>query len=231
MTAGGTPGAKAQCALEELLAAYDYPLYSHLRRQGLPADRAREMLQGFFVRLIECAVVSAADPAKGRFRSFLLTSLKNYVANQRDHESVQRRGGNVVHVSIPARWSDLEGRYGAEPATPLTPERQFEQAWARQVVAMGVRRAREGYAERGEAKVYDALIGRLRDEDDDLTYAQIGKSLGMNAGALRVAMFRLRRHLAAATRSVVADTVHDPKDVDAEIRYFFKVLEDPRPGS
>src|SRR6266581_5805958 len=149
VAAGSGSGEGARLALEDLLNIYQYPLYSYLRWWGLSPDQAREEIQDFFLHLIEHSVVEVARPDRGRFRDFLLTSLKNHLINRRKHETAQKRGGGAPLVSIPVQWEEHEGRFGAEPSSALTPERLFEQSWAREVVRLVVEEIRGEYAHRG----------------------------------------------------------------------------------
>jgi len=229
VAAGSGSGDSARRALQELLNIYQYTLYSYLRLWGLSHDQARDELQEFFLHLIEHSVVGVAEPARGRFRDFLLASLKNHLANRRKHEKAQKRGGDVPHVPIPVRWEEHEGRFGAEPSTTLTPERLFEQSWAREVVGTVVQEVRADYVARGRTELFDALVTRLNDEGDQTRYVDLAAALGMQENAVRIAMFRLRYQLATALRRFVADPVNDAKDVDGEIRHLFQILGPPPP--
>lgn len=229
VAAGSGSGESARRALQDLLNIYEYILYSYLRRWGLPPDEARDEMHDFYLHLIEHSVVSVAEPARGRFRDFLLASLQNHVANRRKRESAKKRGGGALHVSIPVRWEEHEGRFGAEPSSALTPERLFEQSWAREVVRTVVREVREEYVTRGRTRLFDALITRLSGGSDEIKYVALAGNLGMQENAVRTAMFRLRAQLATAFRCFVADTVNNAKDLDGEIGYLLHILEAPSP--
>jgi DNA-directed RNA polymerase specialized sigma24 family protein len=224
VVAGSGSGDSARRALEDLFNIYEYNLYSYLRRWGLSHDQAWEERQEFFLHVVEHSVVSAADPARGRFRDFLLTSLKNHLANRRKHEAAKKRGGAVPHVSIPARWEEYKGRYGAEPSTSATPEQQFEQDWAREVVWTVVQEIRTEFVSRGRTALFDSLITRLNDEGDQIRYAELAAALSMQENAVRIAMFRLRDRLATGILRRVADTVNGDKNLKEEIGYLLHVL-------
>jgi len=128
VVAAGDPHRKeARSALVSLCENYWYPLYAYLRRRGYPADQAQDLTQEFFIRVLEGRYLDRADPEKGRFRSFLLTSLKFFVADEEDRQRAHKRGGGTV---VPLEFSSGEERYQREPAHDETPERIFERRWA-----------------------------------------------------------------------------------------------------
>jgi DNA-directed RNA polymerase specialized sigma24 family protein len=154
--AGGGDEERAREALARLCNGYWYPLYAFVRRRGHDADEAMDLVQGYFARLLEKGVLAAADPARGRFRSFLMTDCQHYLTHHRRHESAQKRGGGIRPVSIDSR--DAEGRFLREPADDdLTPERLFERAWAMTLLERVVAQLREEFEAAGRAAAFDRL--------------------------------------------------------------------------
>lgn len=219
--AGGEPG--ADDAFARLCEKYWRPLYAFVRRQGHnPAD-AQDLTQAFFARLTAKRDFGGADPARAKFRSYLLAALKHFLANEWDKERAQKRGGgrkNFTSLDL----DDAERRYRAEPADDLTPERLYERQWALTLLADVLREVRGAYAAEGKAGVFEALKGALTGEDSGAGYAEIGAALGLNEGAVKVAVHRLRKRYREALRARIADTVEDPSEVDGEVRHLFSVL-------
>jgi RNA polymerase sigma-70 factor (ECF subfamily) len=219
--AGDPDAPAAREALAELCQAYWYPLYAFVRRRGSSPEQAEDLTQGFFADLLARGSIATADRARGRFRSFLLTALENYIANDRDAARRAKRGGGVRHVSIDFR--DAEGRYLQEPAHEITPERLFDRRWATTLLDLVLDRLRRELAAEGK----DALFARLKPSlmsaprDEDPAYAEIGAALGMTDGAVRVAAHRLRKRYRALLLEAINRTVADPDQVDAEICELF----------
>lgn len=217
-------GAAADRALEELCEAYWYPLYAFARRCGHDADAACDLTQGFFARLLEKNDLAAADPARGRFRSWLLGSLKHHMANEADRLRTVKRGGRTEHFSIDVR--DAEGRYAREPSIPGgEAERAYDRGWALLVIerAFGVVRARsrgpEDLAFLERVKPYLAVA-----ELDDGEVAPLASELGTTPGAFKTRLSRLRERLWGQVRVEIAETLDDPEDVDGELRYLIGAL-------
>jgi RNA polymerase sigma factor (sigma-70 family) len=215
--AGPKSGAARKRALEELAGAYWFPLYAYIRRQGRPAAEAEDLTQGFFARLLEKKSLAAADPQKGRFRSFLLASLKNFMANEWDRSVTLKRGGGKPLIALDAL--DAEARYAVEPADDLTPERLFERRWAMAVLDQVLARLEQEYRDRRAAETFEALKGCLAGAADAATHASVARRLGMTEGAVKVAAHRLRKRYRDILREEIAETVASPDLVDEEIRY------------
>lgn len=218
---GGSPSA-ARRALGELIQAYWYPLYAFVRRRGQSAAEAEDLTQEFFTRLLERHDLASVDPAKGRFRSFLLASLKHFLANEWDRRHALKRGGRRQALSLDTL--DAETRYGLELADELTPEKLFERKWALTVLDQVLVRLKGEYAAAGKAALFDALKGFLTGLASEASQAQIAVNLGLTPNAVRVAVHRLRKRYRHLLREEISQTVATPADVDEEIRFLLGCL-------
>lgn len=221
VAAGDSQHPDSRAALEELCQAYWYPLYAYLRRRGYKKEESEDLVQGFFVQLLEKNYIKAADPERGRFRSFLLTSVKNYAANEWDRRSAAKRGGTATTLSLD--FQDAEGRYVVEPADERTPEEEFDRGWAIAQLEQVLERMRDEAGENDER--FAALQGFLTGAGEDVRYKDVAERLGMSEGAVKVAVHRLRQRFGTILRAEVARTLADPADVDDEIRHLFASLE------
>ena len=210
----------AHQALSILCESYWYPLYAYARRQRHDSADAEDLVQGFFARLLEKRDIAAADPVRGKFRAFLLTAFKHYMANARKAANADKRGGGQPHVSIDFDGADQ--RFGMEPADTHTPERAFARNWARAMLDQSLDRVRDDYQARGRGRLLEELEPYLGGEEPP--YTQTAEALGMTEGAVRVAVHRLRRAFREALRLEVAQTVEDPQDVDGELGNLMEAL-------
>jgi RNA polymerase sigma factor (sigma-70 family) len=221
VVAAGDPHRKeARSALVSLCENYWYPLYAYLRRRGYPADQAQDLTQDFFVRVLEGRYLDRAEPEKGRFRSFLLTSLKFFVADTGDRQRAIKRGGGAV-VSV--EFSSGEERYQREPAHDETPERIFERRWALAVLDRVVERLRNEFVQHGRPEHFQRLKVFLLGQSD-APYAALAREMNTSEGALKVAIHRLRKRYRELFRQEIADTVADPAEVESELRFLAAVL-------
>jgi RNA polymerase sigma-70 factor (ECF subfamily) len=219
--AAGDPQRKeARSALVSLCENYWYPLYAYLRRRGYPTDQAQDLTQEFFVRLLEGRYLDRADPEKGRFRSFMLTSLKFFVADEGDCQRARKRGGGVL---VPLEFSSGEERYQREPAHDETPERIFERRWALSMLDRVVERLRNEFVQHGRAEHFERLKMFLLGQSD-APYAALAREMNTSEGALKVAIHRLRKRYRELFRQEIADTVADSAEVESELRYLAAVL-------
>jgi len=201
-------------ALEWLCATYWYPLYAFVRRQVHDAEAARDLTQSFFLRLLDRQGLRRIDPQQGRFRAFLIASMKHFLANERAREHALKR-----RTDDPGFRVDIAGaeeRYLAEPATTLGPDDLFEAKWALAVLDRAIARLRQEHEATGKGDLFRHLRGHLT--GDEAPYDQLTAALGMTEGALRVAVHRLRQRLGALLREEVGQTVSDPAAIDDEIR-------------
>src|SRR5271170_2008544 len=221
VVAAGDPYRKEpQQALSSLCENYWYPLYAYLRRRGYPTDQAQDLTQEFFVRVLEGRYLDRADPEKGRFRSFLLTSLKFFVADEEDRYRALKRGGGAV---LSLEFSSGEERYQREPAHDETPERIFERRWALAVLDRVVERLKNEFVHQGRLEHFDRLKVFLLGHSD-APYATLAHEMNTSEGALKVAIHRLRKRYRELFRQEIADTVADPFEVESELRFLAAVL-------
>lgn len=209
-------------ALGQLCRDYWYPLYAFLRRRGLPVEEAQDVTQGFFLRVIEGDLLERAREEKGRFRSFLLGALQNFLANHRRHEQTQKRGGGVTTLSIDEMQA--EQRFALEPADPLTPEAQFERSWAFSLLERVCVRLGDDYLAAGRADLFSKLQPYLAGKAQLAGYAELGRELAMSESAVAVAIHRMRRRYGELLREEIAHTVADPAEVEDEIVHLMKIV-------
>jgi RNA polymerase sigma-70 factor (ECF subfamily) len=204
-------GKGASEALAELCSAYWYPLYAFVRRQGSTAHEAEDLTQEFFRRFLERRALEVVRPDAGKFRSFLLACLKNFLANERLRAQTLRRG-------------DAETRYTLEPADQRTPEAIFERRWAFTVLERTMAQLRREYSSDEKRALFDALQGFLPSGQEALSRAEVAAKRGVSAGAIDVAVHRLRQRFGALLREQVARTVSSEAEVEEEISYLISVL-------
>jgi RNA polymerase sigma factor (sigma-70 family) len=215
-------GTEARQALEGLCETYWYPLYAYVRRQGKEPDEARDLTQAFFAHLLEKETLQAAEPSAGRFRSFLLASLKHFLSHERDRARALKRGGGTPPISLDA--DAAEKRYDREPAAGLTPEQIFERRWARTVVDEALARLEEESSDEGHLQELARLKAYLTGEEPRVPYREVASELGMTEGAVRMAVHRLRQRFGQLLRAEIAETLADPEETDEEVRHLLLVI-------
>lgn len=223
LAAGDSGSDDSERALAELCSQYWYPLYAYARRRGYDPEDAGDLTQAFFAKLLEKRDLKAADPARGRFRTFLLTSMKNFLAGEWRRGQTQRRGGAVDVLSLD--FDSAEATYGMEPSRELDPEAMYERRWALGLLDRAVRDLRTEYEKAGNADLFDALKGYLGGDDDVLPYAELAGRLGRSEGSLRTASSRLRSRWRRRIRELVAETVRDESEVQDELRSLIASVE------
>jgi RNA polymerase sigma factor (sigma-70 family) len=212
---------EARAALEKLCGTYWRPLFAFVRAQGHDPEEARDLTQGYFAELLAKDVLAQVDPEKGRFRSFLLASMRNYLAHQRDRERALKRGGGLIGLSLDVE--EGERNYTAEPANEVTPEDLFDRRWAMTVLD----RALERLERVSDPAAFEAMRPHLTGEGREERYRQIAERLDMTEGAVKTAVHRLRRRFGDCLRAEIAETVADGSDVDDEVRYLLSVVRTP----
>lgn len=230
IAAGSGDSSAARSALATLCETYWYPLYAFVRRRGASPDDARDLTQGFLTSLLERRDFEHLRQERGRFRAFLLASLKNFLANDAARLRTQKRGGNAILVPLgpttgPIGIDQAEGRYSHEPAEHVTPELLYERRWALTVIERVLSQLRTEWTSSGRAREFDELKACLLGESPPGGYEAVAARLDTSEGAIKTAIHRLRRKFQAQLRRNIAETVADPTDVDDEIRYLLRALD------
>jgi RNA polymerase sigma-70 factor (ECF subfamily) len=223
LAACGHATPEAREALAALRETYWYPLYAFVRRKGYKHDLAQDLVQGFFLRLIEKDDLRAVAPAKGRFRSYLMAACTHYLANQRDHDRALKRGGRPP-ISLDA--AEAERRYTLEPAHSLTAERLYLRRWATTLLDTALDRLRREMSNDGKASLFEELKSSLLADDAAESYRQLGLRIGRSEGTARVIAHRMRSRFRAILHEEVGRTVADPREVEQEIRELFVAMSD-----
>jgi len=226
LRAGEGSDSQVRSALESLCRQYWYPLYTFVRRQGRTHHEAEDCTQEFLARLLAAGGVARARPERGRFRTFLLTSLRNFLINDWQRRQAAKRGGGEAPLSL--EFETAEARFAHEPVDPgLTPEQAFDRNWALGLIDRAVATLRDEYEKNGRGKLFAALGPLAWNNSTQETHAELAEQLGMNTHAFTVALQRLRRRLGERLRLDVAQTVADEADVDAELRHLIAALRNP----
>ena len=208
-------------ALADLCEAYWFPLYAFLRQRGRGREDAQDIAQDFFAKLLDGKLLASADPGRGRFRTLLLTALRNMDANAGKAARAEKRGGGGAVFSMDADLAEL--RWMADPGGAV-PEEVFDRVWAGTVVRRAGERLREEYAGRGKEELFLALLPRVNGATAPDGLGEVAKRLSMTEGAVKMALSRVRRHYAAALRAEIAETVGSHGDVEEELRYLLTVF-------
>lgn len=210
----------ARNALSQLCQTYWCPLYAFARKRGYGAEDAADLVQGFVVEMLDGRLLNRADPAKGRFRSYLLGALKHFMAGDRDRAAAKKRGGGRAPVSL----SFAEDRYAADPAHTSTPELSFDRQWALALLDAVLQEVRAEYDRAGKAAIFDRLQGLIAGPLPDRSYAEIAAGLGTSEGAVKVSVHRLRKRYQQVLRERIADTTVTAEEADDELNHLRTVL-------
>ncbi len=213
--AGNPADPAAREALEGLCRDYWYPLYAFVRRRGVSPDDAGDLVQGFLADLIERRDLAAADPHRGRFRSFLRAACAHYLAHQRDHDRAAIRGGGRWPITIDL--VEAEERLGRDIAHEQTAERLFERRWALDLLDLVLTRLEAEADRSGKSELFVRLRPMLEGDDRAESYREVGAAVGLSEGAVKVAAHRFRARYRNLLREEVARTVADPADIDGEL--------------
>jgi RNA polymerase sigma-70 factor (ECF subfamily) len=220
VAAAGRDSKAAGKALEHLCSTYWYPLYAFVRRAGHSAHDAQDLTQEFFARLLARNWLQAVDREKGKFRSFLLASMRHFLANEWDRGQRLKRGGGQMFLSLDAETA--ETRYALEPADVTSADRIFERRWALTLLEEVLGRLRREFTAAGKARLFEELEPALTGEK--IAYPEIAIRLHLNEGAVRVAVHRLRLRYRDLVRQEIAETVATEDDVAAELQHLFAAL-------
>jgi RNA polymerase sigma factor (sigma-70 family) len=223
--ADGSDSDRAREALASLFQTYWYPLYAYVRRRGYGEQDAEDLVQAFCLHLHEKHAVARADRARGKFRTFLLSSLQNFLANEKERASAQKRGGGRELVRLDA--DEAEARYDREPAGSVTPETIFEKRWAHALLDQTVSDLRADFIMRGKQRLFDGLSSFLTGDLRETSYQTAADRLGLPLSAIKTTVHRLRRDYRSKLREEIGRTVSSPDEVDDELNHLRKILASP----
>ena len=192
-------------------------------REGFSPHDAQDLTQAFFARFLEKNYLAQVDPARGKFRSFLLASLKHFLANEWDRRSAQKRGGGTQIISLDEQAA--EARYLLEPRDETNAEKIFERRWALTVLEEVLSRLERECTDAGKADQFRALKDHMMGDPDAAPQAELGRRLNMTPAAVKVTIHRLRKRYRALLREEIAQTVATPAEVDGELRHLLTVIE------
>lgn len=222
LSAAANQDTEAVAALDRLCRQYWYPLYAFVRRNGYSHHDAEDLTQAFFRRIIEKHCLRHVHPSKGRFRTFLLAAMQNFLANESDKARTLKRGGQCRFESLDGLAADE--RYAREPKDGWTPEMLYERRWALTLLEQSLKRLREEYYESGDGEVFEMLRDHLVPGGPAVPYAVVAERLGKSAEAVAMGVFRMRRRYRECLRQEIASTVGDQGDIDSEIRDLLSVI-------
>jgi len=222
LAAGDSSSPQHEQALSILCQHYWFPLYAYLRRRGHESHEAEDYTQGFFAKILERRGLRQADPTCGKFRSFLLVSLKNFVADERGHAQAQKRGGGKKIISLDL--DTAEKRYAKEPTHRLSPEKLFERSWALAVLKQAMNGLKSESKTGDKQQIFSHLKIYLTMEEHVVPYRETAAKLNMTEGAVKVSVLRLRRRYRELVRDEIARTVASEAQVDEEIKDLFAAL-------
>ncbi len=222
LRAGGSQSPSDQQALSELIECYWYPLYAFCRRKGNSDHDAMDLTQGFVTHLLSRDRLDSVSSDKGRFRSFLLASFKNYMANEHRAANALRRGGSVAILSLDIE--DYGQRYDREPSTDETPESLFERSWVEALLARVRARLASDYEKAGNEQLFALLEPHLTHQSDATSRDEIGRQLKLSSAAVAMSLHRMRRRYRELLREEVAATVEEPEEIDDELRTLMAIV-------
>ena len=213
---------EARAALERLCQTYWQPLYAYIRHQGSSPDEARDLTQGFFTEFLEKDFLADVDPEKGRFRSFLLASLRNFLSHERDRDRALKRGGATTTLSLDVEAG--EAGYALRPTEEMTPVDVFERRWALTVLDRALYRLRKESVAADNKAQFEELKQYLTSAEPQAPYRETGEALGISEGAVATAVHRLRQRYGKCLRAEIAETVVNPSEIGDELRHMLMVV-------
>jgi RNA polymerase sigma factor (sigma-70 family) len=216
LAAGGPGSPSADVALEELCRTYWYPLYVYVRHRGHSPEDAEDLTQAFFSRFLAKNYLAGLDSNRGRFRAFLLASLKHFLANEWDRSQRQKRGGGATLLSLDYHGADT--RYQIDPPDNLSPDKLYDRAWATTLLERVITRLREENQNEERAGHFEQLKSYLMVGASDIPYAAAADALAMSEGTVRVAVHRLRRRYRELLKQEIIQTLADPSQAEEEMR-------------
>jgi RNA polymerase sigma-70 factor (ECF subfamily) len=222
LAAAADPTADSRDSLATLFNTYWPAVYAFIRRSVHDRDQAQDLTQAFFAAMLEKNYLGDADPERGRFRTFLLSSVKHFVANERDKARALKRGGGNALLPIDA--VDADAWYLPEAVEPRTPESLFERRWALSLLEQVMAKLRVEFAGKGKQEYFDRLSPLLSGDPPANRYDALAEELGASPGALRVGIHRMRRRYGDLLRAQIAETVSTPAEIDEELRFLLSAL-------
>jgi RNA polymerase sigma-70 factor (ECF subfamily) len=223
LQAGDRLSSDSQQAFAKLCQAYWLPLYAYVRRRVRDQHKAEDLTQAFFARVLEKDYLHAADPTRGRFRAFLLTALKRFMANEWDKEVAQKRGGGKSPLSLD--FEEGERHYRLEPSETLTPDQIFLRNWVRTLLDKVFDQLRCEFEADGKAHQFTELKAFITPCRDEVKIAEVAAQLGLTVGAVRVAAHRLRKRYRKILREEITHTVANAEEAEDEIRSLFTAFD------
>ena len=222
LAAGDSASPEHEQALSRLCQTYWFPLYAYLRRRGHDRHQAEDLTQAFFVQMLDKRRLSGVSPKPGKFRSFLLTTLKNFVSDEYDLTRAIKRGGAQKTISL--NFQKAESQYTLEPTDELSPERLFERAWALTILEQTMNRLEDEMINTNKKELFDSLRVYVCGEPTTATYGTVAVQLNMTENAVKVAVHRLRRRYRELLRNEIAQTVLTENQIDEEISHLFAAV-------
>jgi RNA polymerase sigma factor (sigma-70 family) len=222
LAAGRNDTTRARQALAGLCQTYWYPLYAYVRRRGNSPHDAQDLTQEFFAHLLERQSLAGADPACGRFRSFLLTAMNHFLIHEWHKARAKKRGGGGQIVSLDL--AAAEDRFDLEPADLATPDKIFDKQWALTLLDGVLNRLESEYQRGGKHDLFTALKQTLTGSRESQPYVELAVTLGMNEGAVKVAVHRLRKRYRELIRAEIAHTLDPSQDIEEEMRHLTSAL-------
>jgi RNA polymerase sigma factor (sigma-70 family) len=219
LAAGKRHTSQSDGALEELCRTYWFPLYAYVRRRGHSKADAEDLTQSFFARLLEKKFLKNLDGEKGKFRAFLLAALKHFLANEWDKSQAQKRGGGAANLSLD--WQTADTKFQVAATNEPSPDQAFDREWALALLAKVIGRLQKECEAEGKAKLFEQLKIFLMAGKRETAQSGVAQTLGMEEGAVRVAVHRLRKRYRALLRDEIAQTLADESQVDEEMRALF----------
>ena len=219
LAAGKRHTPQSDHALEELCRTYWFPLYAYVRRRGHTKEDAEDLVQAFFARFLAKNYLEGLNAERGRFRAFLLAALKHFLANEWDKSRRQKRGGGAEHLSLD--WQTADTQFQVAATAEPSPDKAFDREWALALLAKVIERLQAECAADGKGKLFEQLKIFLAAGKGESAHVEVARSLGMEEGAVRVAVHRLRKRYRVLLRDAVAQTLSDPAQVDGEMQALF----------
>lgn len=219
LAAGQRHTPQSDSALEQLCRTYWFPLYAYVRRRGHAKADAEDLVQAFFARFLAKNYLAGLSEERGRFRAFLLAALKNFLINEWKHASRQKRGGGEAALSLD--WETADTKFQVAAQSEPSPDQAFDREWALVLLSKVIEQLQAECATEGKTKLFEQLKVFLAAGKSETAQSEVAKALGMEEGAVRVAVHRLRKRYRQLLRDEIANTLSDPAMVDEEMRALF----------